>query len=264
MTEANGLNAATTGIVGNTGTAFTGTAVTQYNLIVGGSTSSTLANIAPSATSGIPVISQGSSSNPTYGTAAIAGGGTNAVSYTQSNGIVVYNGTSLVNYAGPQINSSGIHTNTSQPAFFAYQASAASSVTGDGTTYRLGSSVALTKIYDQGTNFNTNGTFTAPVTGIYQFCVCIDTSGIASQTQSTMTFVVSGTSAATYYGPLFNPVSYNAGNTVIQSHTTYIKMTATDTIVFNINLSGSTKTVTVGGQALGSGVLTYVSGALIC
>jgi hypothetical protein len=35
-----------------------------------------LAGISPSATSGVPMISQGSSANPTFGTAAIAGGGT--------------------------------------------------------------------------------------------------------------------------------------------------------------------------------------------
>jgi hypothetical protein len=93
MTEANSINAATTGIVGNTGTAFTGTAVTQYNILVGGSTSSTLSNVAPSATSGVPVISQGASANPTFGTAVVAGGGTGAVTLT---GVLTGNGTSAI------------------------------------------------------------------------------------------------------------------------------------------------------------------------
>lgn len=82
VTEANSINAATTGIVGNTGTSFTGTAVTQYNMIVGGSSSSTLANVAPSATLGIPLISAGSSANPIFGTALVAGGGTGDTSFT--------------------------------------------------------------------------------------------------------------------------------------------------------------------------------------
>lgn len=46
MTEANAINAATTGIVGNTGTSFTGSPVTQFNVQIGGATSSTLANVA--------------------------------------------------------------------------------------------------------------------------------------------------------------------------------------------------------------------------
>lgn len=72
----NAINCNTAGIVGLTSAgAFTGTPVTQYNLIVGGATSDVLVNVAPSATSGVPVISQGSSANPTFGTAVLAGGG---------------------------------------------------------------------------------------------------------------------------------------------------------------------------------------------
>lgn len=92
MAEANSINAATTGIVGNTGTSFTATPVTQYNILSGASTSSTINNIAPSATSGVPVISQGASSQPIFGTALIAGGGTAATSFN-INGIVISNTT---------------------------------------------------------------------------------------------------------------------------------------------------------------------------
>lgn len=52
----------------------------QYNLIVG--TGSAYTNIAPSVTSGVPLISQGASANPTYGTAVVAGGGTGVTSNT--------------------------------------------------------------------------------------------------------------------------------------------------------------------------------------
>lgn len=82
MAAGNATNNTTTGINGFTGTAFTGTAVTQYNLIAGGATTSTLVNIAPSSTSGVPVISQGASANPIFGTAVVAGGGTGLTSAT--------------------------------------------------------------------------------------------------------------------------------------------------------------------------------------
>lgn len=52
----------------------------QYNLLVG--TGSAYTNIAPSATSGVPLISQGAASNPDYGTAVVAGGGTGVTSNT--------------------------------------------------------------------------------------------------------------------------------------------------------------------------------------
>lgn len=49
--------------------------ITQYNLQTGGA-NNLLNNVAPSATSGVPMISQGSSSQPVFGTAVVAGGGT--------------------------------------------------------------------------------------------------------------------------------------------------------------------------------------------
>ena len=49
--------------------------VTQYNLITGGA-NNVLNNVSPSATSGVPVISQGSSAQPIFGTAVVGGGGT--------------------------------------------------------------------------------------------------------------------------------------------------------------------------------------------
>jgi hypothetical protein len=66
--------------------------ITQYNIQTGGA-SNLLNNVAPSATSGVPVISQGSSSQPIFGTAVVAGGGTGAVSLT---GVLTGNGTSAV------------------------------------------------------------------------------------------------------------------------------------------------------------------------
>lgn len=56
-----------------------------------------------------------------------------------------------------------------QPAFLAYLGTTDANVTGNGTTFTLGSVTALTEVFDQNGDFNTNGTFTAPVTGRYQF-----------------------------------------------------------------------------------------------
>lgn len=56
-------------------------APTQYNVQTGGA-SGTLNNVAPSATSGVPVISQGAAAQPIFGTAVVAGGGTGLTSAT--------------------------------------------------------------------------------------------------------------------------------------------------------------------------------------
>jgi len=77
VVHAGGTGASTiTGVlVGNGTSAVTATPITQYYLITGGS-SNAPNSVAPSATSGVPVISQGSSSQPVFGTAVVAGGGT--------------------------------------------------------------------------------------------------------------------------------------------------------------------------------------------
>lgn len=57
------------------------TGLTNHNLLIGAGTT-TITPLAPSATSGIPLISQGVSSDPAFGTAVVAGGGTGLTSTT--------------------------------------------------------------------------------------------------------------------------------------------------------------------------------------
>jgi hypothetical protein len=94
-TPGNAINESTTGICGFTGTAFVGTAVTNHNVLLGASTSSTLTNVAPSATAGIPLVSNGSSSDPSFTTAVVAGGGTGRATLT-AHGVLVGNGTTAI------------------------------------------------------------------------------------------------------------------------------------------------------------------------
>jgi hypothetical protein len=75
------LTTSQTGLLSGNGTAITGTAITQYNVITAGA-SNAPNNVAPSATSGVPLISQGSSAQPIFGTAVVAGGGTGLTTAT--------------------------------------------------------------------------------------------------------------------------------------------------------------------------------------
>lgn len=68
-------------LTGNGTSAITGTAITQYNVLTGGA-SNVPNSVAPSATSGVPLISQGASSQPVFGTAVVAGGGTGNTTFT--------------------------------------------------------------------------------------------------------------------------------------------------------------------------------------
>lgn len=64
MAASNCINATTTGIVGFTGTAFTGTPLTQHAVLVGGSTSSTITNLSVGATG--TVFTGVTGSDPTF------------------------------------------------------------------------------------------------------------------------------------------------------------------------------------------------------
>ena len=57
------------------------TGLTNHAVLVGAGTA-TMTNVAPSVTSGVPLISQGSSSDPAFGTAVVAGGGSGVTSFT--------------------------------------------------------------------------------------------------------------------------------------------------------------------------------------
>ncbi len=78
-----GTGAATlTGVLTGNGTsAITANTVTQYGTVIAGA-SNAVSSVAPSATSGVPYISQGASANPTFGTAVVAGGGTGVATMT--------------------------------------------------------------------------------------------------------------------------------------------------------------------------------------
>ncbi len=100
---------------------------------------------------------------------------------------------------GFNVSSGGILTSSTQPAFFAYVGTQDTNATGDGTVFDVGSGNALTILLNQGTNFVDTGTFTAPVTGWYQFSGVIAYNDMTtSVTETTIRFVVSGTSAGNY------------------------------------------------------------------
>jgi len=70
------------------------TGLTNHNVQVGAGTA-TLTQVAPSSTSGIPLVSNGSSSDPSFTTAVVAGGGTGRTTLT-NHGILVGAGTSAI------------------------------------------------------------------------------------------------------------------------------------------------------------------------
>jgi hypothetical protein len=239
---------------------------TNHAILVGRGSQTPINSIGPNATVGLPLISAGASADPQFAILPIAGGGTNANSFTQTNGIVAYNGTSLVNYAGPQLSSVGIMTNTTQPSFFAYLLSSSVNVTGAGTGYFLGTAGGgvVTILKDQASNITIVGgaiTFTAPVTGIYMFSGAMNCSGItAAMTTGNCQFNVNsgGNVIATM---LMNPSFVrDVNNDMVFSGTIIIPLTTTNTVSFQLSIAnGVSDAVTVNASLINS----YFAGQLL-
>jgi len=134
-------------LTGNGTSAITANAVTQYNVIVGGA-SNAVGSVAPSATTGVPLVSQGAAINPAFGTAVVAGGGTGIVTTTAY--APICGGTTAT--GAFQAASTGLSTSgyvltsngaSALPSFQALPASGITSVTGDTGGAQTGPAITL-------------------------------------------------------------------------------------------------------------------------
>ena len=141
--SANSLNIKSAGIPVFDGVAtFTESTTTQYNVLVGG-TANSIQNVAPSAASGIPLISGGSAANPSFGTALVAGGGTGAITLT-SNGVLLGNGTSAVTATAAGTTGQILTGVTGSAPTFQSPAASSISLTGDSGGSLTGAAFTLT------------------------------------------------------------------------------------------------------------------------
>jgi hypothetical protein len=217
------------------------------NNILIGDDNGTIANVAPPVNGAL--ISNGTALPPSFGTVNILSGGTGSTAYNQANGILTWNGTQFTNYSsGPQIDASKRYTNPSQPLCYAYLAANDLNVTGDGTLYTLGATAgnSLTELYDVGSNFNTTtATYTAPVTGYYFINAQAKLAGILN-THTSGNMLLTMTSY-TYRSNTLNPFNvWNASQGLLAITIAYVaKMTAGDTLQFQVNVFNGTKVIDI-------------------
>jgi hypothetical protein len=217
---------------------------TAHGVAIFEGTTSALVPVGPNASSGIPLISQGLSADPAFGTAAIAGGGTNATSFSVVNGIVSYDGTRLVTQTGPQISTGGVYTNSKQIAFIAkVSPGPVSDVTGDGTTYTF---VFNTTQLNVGSGFDGTSTFTAPVAGVYLIGGNATLGGLtASHTFGQLIIVTTG---QTYNSPQYSyGAARTSNNRVNVGQTSMFYMNAGETAIFQVQVSNGSLVVDVIG-----------------
>jgi hypothetical protein len=171
-----------------------------------------------------------------------------------TNQIAVTNGDGIA--GNPTIALSPIVVNTTQPAFLVTLAGAVANVTGDGTVYTIAYD---TTSFDQGTNISTNNTFTAPVSGRYYITGCVSLTGLAiGFTNARIDISVNGAQTRSFQ---INPgVNIPASGGLTISVSGIVTMAAAQTCVMRILVSGSTKTIGVGGDATDN----YFCGYLMC
>ena len=141
-----------------------------------------------------------------------------------------------------------------QPAFLAYLASYDNNRTGTGTVYTLGTNVAFTEVFDQNADFNTNGTFTASVTGRYLLIYVIRVFGTNNNYSIYIEIV---TSNRTYKFNKFNVTGIGEVGVGFQ---TIADMDASDTVTFKVVGTGIGSDIV---NIQGYSEVTFVSGFLI-
>ena len=153
--------------------------------------------------------------------------------------------------------SAGERTMPLQPAFLAYLGASVNNVTGDGTNFQLGTTTALTEVFDQNSDFNTNGTFTAPVTGRYFLQATATLLGGTIINGGAIQIITSNRTYNNYSSQL-------AANTgaVAPTISSLTDMDAADTATFNISASDTGgKVDDLTGAAT---LVTWCSGNLTC
>lgn len=135
------LTTTQTGLLTGNGTSITGTAITQYNVITAGA--SNLPNsVPPSATSGVPLVSQGAAAQPIFGTAVVAGGGTGSTSFN-TNGVVISGTSSTAALTSLSLTSGQVVIGgTSTPAAATLTAGAGISITNGNNSITIAASGA--------------------------------------------------------------------------------------------------------------------------
>lgn len=156
-------------------------------------------------------------------------------------------------------------TMPSQPAFLEVLGADDLNVTGDFTTFTIGTGNALTEVFDQNGDMTTGGTFTAPVTGRYYlklFVQCGGITGVMDQqnlqiTTSNRTFQINLSRPNTNINPATG--GRGAGGGVV------CDMDAADTATFTINIAFTGAPPGKVADVLGNAnpAETFISGLLI-
>ncbi len=147
------------------------------------------------------------------------------------------------------------------PAFSSILSVNDATATGGGTTYVLGSGNILSIIAQTGTGMSTNGTFTAPIQGMYHFTAVIYMSGLtAAMTSGIYYFLINGVNVI--LGETSNSgAQRTSGNLLAVNISAEFFLGATGTVQVACQIANGADVVTINGGA--GGPTTVFSGFLV-
>ena len=146
------------------------------------------------------------------------------------------------------IDEAGHVTKPLQSSFNA-SSGAQSNVTGDETNYQV---TFGTENVDRNGDFNTNGTFTAPVTGLYLLSANVSGGGFSSHTRM-LNFIV--TSNRTYIATSENLANTKIGTSFGFNVSCLADMDANDTAIVQVRIDGGSKVIDIDDTCRFSGCL---------
>lgn len=185
-------------------------------------------------------ISAGSGTTITVINSSIRSSNSNPVSGA---GTVIYSGLDFINTGNgistttqtARYTQQGKYRAKGQPAFLAIPDGTKSNVTGDGTVYTV---VWDDEIFDQNSNFDGTSTFTAPVTGKYQFSSGVHVANAAINGDFKLRLV---TSNSTYMFAEVDPNQVDNNGNFAFCGSVLCDMDSGDTATVTVAVSGGTK-----------------------
>lgn len=264
--SAGNFNILGTGSITSVGTAATETiqltGLTNHAVLVGAGTA-TITKVAPSATAGVPLISNGSSSDPSFGTALVAGGGTGQTTLG-NHSVLVGAGTSAVTSiatgtSGQVLTSNGASADPSFqtltfPTVVAYLTTGLTNQTGDGTG--VNPLIFDTTLVNTGSAYSTStGIFTAPSAGNYMVSCTVMFNNLSPDfDQGELRFErpVGGAFQICTFNPGLNATSVTGYTNVYSSTLSgIVPLTASQDFRIGLVVRGGSKTVGIQGSTYG-------------
>lgn len=242
-----------------------------------------------------PAWAQINLTNGVTGILPIINGGTNASTFSNTDGVVYFDGTRLVTTAVG--NATDVLTSngpglppTFQPGggggggggialtsgFLAIQEAPVANVTGDGTVYSLGASQALTTIFDingdisDGDGLGTPATFTAPFTAKYYLEISVQLTNLQTGEFNDSIGTYSIVTPARTFTFEFSPLGLFNANAMVSStgsvsQGAFVNLSAGDICTFNCmsNLNGAGGVADIGVGGASDPAQTYISGFIV-